>query len=216
MNEKQDVVLLVHGLAAHWLMLKPLENHIRKCGFQTLNWGYASIWSNISQHAVRLAAVIRQLHLDPGVGSIQLVTHSMGGIVARAALLECEIGKIKSMLMLAPPNKGSRVAAVLSHGLRWICKPLPELSDSPQSFVNTLPPPPQLQIGIIAAEYDRVVALESTHLARELPREVEHQTVPTGHNSMLFRRDVAESVTTFLKTGHFQKCAPFRESLLAG
>ena len=33
--------------------------------------------------------------------------------------------------------------------------------------------------------------------------ELEHRVIPSGHNSMLFRRDVASNVANFLRRGRF-------------
>ena len=196
---QQDTVVLVHGLAASRLMMKPIETHLRQCGFDTLNWGYPSIRGDIERHARRLSKTLQQLEQSPAINKICLVTHSMGGIVARTALLQTRLEKVSRLVMLGPPNHGSRVATVLAQGLGWLCKPLSQLSDTDDSFVNQLPPPGGIEIGIIAALFDRVVAIDSTHLSTEL----EHRVIPSGHNSMLFRRDVASDVANFLSRGRF-------------
>ena len=119
--------------------------------------------------------------------------------------------------MLGPPKRGSRVAAVLAQGLGWFCRPLAELSDAENSFVNTLAPPDGVDVGIIAASFDRVLSVESTHL----PTERDHLVVPSGHTSMLFRSDVAEYTAAFLRQGHFGQLqrsvghAPSGSSLLS-
>jgi hypothetical protein len=75
-----------------------------------------------------------------------------------------------------------------------LCKSLHQLSDEADSYVNRLEAPTGVPVAIIAASRDRVVAVESTHLTTEL----EHRIVPSGHTTMLFRRDVAAHVVGFL------------------
>ena len=193
-------VVLVHGLAANTLMLKPIERHLQKDGYRTINWGYPSILRDIQWHAQKLSKLLTDLEQDPNTSELQLVTHSMGGIVTRTALLSTQLPKARRLVMLSPPNHGSRVAAFLSRGLGWCCRPLTQLDHSDSSFVNSLPPPVGIQVGIIAASRDRVVSIESTRLVSA----TDHWVVPSGHNSMLFRRDVALNVSYFLRHGNFQ------------
>lgn len=143
--------------------------------------------------------ILRRLDRRPDVDNVRLVTHSMGGIVARFALLETRPEKVTQLIMLGPPNRGSRVASILSQGLGWLCKPLSQLSDTHDSFVNQLPPTENVEIGIIAALYDRVVAIDSTRLSTQK----DHLVVASGHSSMLFRCDVANRVANFLQGGRF-------------
>lgn len=194
-----ETVVLVHGLGSHPLLMYPLERRLKRSGFETLNWGYPSLWNGIERHALRLAGELARLDAAPEVTRIHLVTHSMGGIVARRALLDARFTKLRSLVMLGPPNGGSRVASVLARGLGWLCQPLHELADGQDSFVNRLPIPEGIAIGVLAAQYDRVVAVEKTRL----PSQRDHRVLPTGHNSMLFRRDVGAYVACFLREGQF-------------
>jgi hypothetical protein len=196
-----DVVVLIHGLAAHRLVLWPLERHLNRTGFQTINWGYQSLWGSIDRHASRLLVLLDQLQRNPGVEHIRLVTHSMGGIVARRVLTEASRAKIRNLVMLGPPNCGSRVATVLARSFGSFCRPLSELSDGEGSYVRRLPVPDDVEVGIIAATFDRVVSVESTHL----PTERDHLVVPSGHTSMLLRSEVAEQTVAFLRHGRFER-----------
>ncbi len=200
---RREVVVLVHGLGAHRLMMKPLARRLTRGGFQTRNWGYPSTRRVIQDHARNLTKVLEQLEGSPTVGRFHLVTHSMGGIVARQAMTNCELSKLGRLVMLGPPNGGSRVAAKLACFVGRLCPPLLQLSDSDDSFVNQLPAPEGVQLGVIAAQFDRVVRLEATHL----PNETDHTVVPAGHGPMIFRRDVAELAANFLKFGRFEIAA---------
>ena len=195
-----DTVVLVHGLAANRIVMKPLEMRLAGHGYRTINWGYPSICGDIQRHARGLLHRLQQLDDDPSVAHVRLVTHSMGGIIARRVLMQTRPEKLRSLVMLCPPNHGSSVAAALARRWGWLCKSLPQLSDAADSFVNCLEVPDAIDVGIIAASHDRVVSIESTHLATEL----DHREVPSGHTTMLFRRDVADYVAAFLRHGRLQ------------
>ena len=94
----------------------------------------------------------------------------------------------------------SSVARVLAPRLGRFCPPLHELSDAPDSYVNRLGEPKDVDVGIVAAAADRVVKLESTFLSRQL----DHIVLPGHHGTLPWRRDAAEQVIHFLRYGRFQ------------
>jgi pimeloyl-ACP methyl ester carboxylesterase len=139
------------------------------------------------------------LNDDPSVDRFHLVTHSMGSILARAALANNEFSSLDRVVMLGPPHRGSRVATHLARMLGWLCRPLAQLSDGQNSFVNNLAEPTGYEIGIIAAERDRVVRVENTRLTNQ----VDHIVVKSGHTSMLFQPEVVDLIESFLRQGRF-------------
>ena len=195
-----DTVVLVHGLAANRIVMRPLATRLAGHGYRTINWSYPSIRRDIERHASSLLSRLQQLDDDPSVAHVRLVTHSMGAIIARRALMQTRPDKLRSLVMLCPPNHGSRVATALARRVGWLCKSLSQLSAAADSFVNCLDAPRGIDVGIIAASHDRVVSIESTHLSTEL----DHCEVPSGHTTMLFRRDVADYVVAFLRQGRLQ------------
>lgn len=196
-----NVVVLVHGLGASTIFMLPLARHLHRHRYETVNWGYPSLWAGIESHAARLQTFLDELESNPQVDRFSLVTHSMGGILARRVLTQHKFEKLRSVVMLGPPNHGSNVAGVLSLGLGWLCQPLKQLSSSSNSFVNQLAVPGGVKLGIIAGSHDRVVSVASTHL----PTEADHCVVPRGHTAMLFDPRVARQVVSFLEQGHFDK-----------
>jgi triacylglycerol lipase len=103
--------------------------------------------------------------------------------------------------MLAPPNTGSHIARSLAPVLGRLCPPLAQLSDEVRSFVATLPPLEEVDIGIIAARSDFMVAEPRTHLQTEK----EHIVLPGMHSSVIWRKETAEQVAQFLTTGTFRR-----------
>ncbi|MDG2384705.1 MAG: hypothetical protein P8N76_23760 [Pirellulaceae bacterium] len=194
-----ESIFLLHGLAAPRLVMSRLTTYLNHRGYLARNWGYASLRSSIQLHATALRRDLIELDRDPRVESIHLVTHSMGSIIARCALLDGTPDKLSRIVMLGPPNHGSHVARALSRPLGWFCPPLRELSDVSDSFVNRLNEPTGLEIGVIAAAEDLVVPRDSTHLQCQR----EHIVLPGHHGVLPWRRDTAECVHRFLETGTF-------------
>ena len=192
-------VTLVHGYLANNLVMAPLSLRLRRRGYAPTNWGYWNPACSLLLHAERFAERLEQLDADPAVDVLHLVTHSMGGVIARAALDRYRPAKLGRVVMLAPPNHGSFVATRAAGTLGRFLKPVIELSTAPDSLVNQLPTPPGLDLGVIAAKYDALVSEASTR------PDAPHAFValPTWHTGLLFREDTADLVAGFLATGEF-------------
>lgn len=194
-----ECVSLVHGFMANTLMLSLLGQRLSRRGYLARPWGYTNMRCSILVHAEAFAEELARLDDDRAVGTIHLVTHSMGGIVARAALELHRPRKLGRFVMLAPPNRGSFVATAAAGICGGLIRPVAELSTSSTSFVNSLGMPAGVEVGVIAAGRDALVAADSTRPA--VPHA--HVTVPCLHSSLLFRRDAADLVAGFLSDGSF-------------
>ncbi|MEQ8785202.1 MAG: alpha/beta fold hydrolase [Pirellulaceae bacterium] len=194
-----EMVVLIHGLAANRFVMRPLEKRLRARGYDTRNWGYRSVWRPIERHAERFRERLEALARREDVERLHLVGHSMGSIITRYLVASDPPPKLGRVVMLAPPNQGSRVARWLNRGLGYLSPPLAQLSDRPESFVNRLAANLDVECGVIAARRDRMVRLESTHL----DGQSDHAVFTAGHTSMLFYAGVAELVDRFLQTGRF-------------
>lgn len=197
-----EAVVLVHGLAAKRIVMGVLRSALARNYGEVVNWGYPSLWSPIQRHGQELAGLLRQLDVA-GYDRIHLVTHSMGGIVARLALAEFQPGRLGRLVMIAPPNRGSHVASRFAPYLGRLCPPLLQLADHEASFVRSLPLPTGPELGIIAAKSDFLVREPSTRLGCER----DHIVVPGLHSSLLWRRETAEQVRHFLEHGQFRRGA---------
>lgn len=88
----------------------------RQTGLEGFSLGYASKSRSmhLKDHAIEVAASIRKI-AGPNRG-VYLVTHSMGGILARVMQGLPQAGGVRwcGCVQLAPPNKGSVLARTLS------------------------------------------------------------------------------------------------------
>lgn len=200
-SNSAESVIVIHGFGGHWVVMHPLARNLRSSGYQVRNWGYASLWGTIDQHAERLRQVIEKLEKDAGVSRFHLVSHSMGSILVRVALGRYNPEKLGRIVMLAPPNKGSHAATTFSPWFGWFSKTLTEIADTPQSFVNSIETliEPQYEIGIVRASNDFVVQRPAT----ELEEAKEYVVAPGFHSSILLKKHSANLVDKFLRTGSF-------------
>lgn len=196
-----DLVLLTHGIASSRYFMWPMARHLRRAGFETRLYGYPSLRGSNRQLGERFALAIRTLAQQHPGRKLHVVAHSMGSIVTRCALLAGVPAGLTRVVMIGPPNRGSHVATRLAPTLGWIAPTLCELCDHEQSFVNTLPRRLDVEVGIITAEYDRMVRPESTLLDDGFV----HLVLPNHHTPILWHRRTAEHVTRFLQEGRFER-----------
>ena len=158
--DQNDVVVLIHGLGGSRLDMWLLGRRLERRGYTVRNWGYRSIGQRIETHANRLATDLIAIGADMPAGKMHLVTHSMGGIIARAMFATHAIDNLGRVVMLAPPHQGSHAARKLVPYLGWLTPSLNQLSDAEDSYVKQLPNSFQLgdiEFGIVEATKDRVI-----------------------------------------------------------
>ncbi len=207
----RDLVVMTHGIASTRFFLTPLALRLRRAGFGVRLYGYPSLWWSNRTFGRRFASLLRRL--GDRCDQLHVVGHSMGGIVARCALEEELPPNLGRVVQIAPPNQGSHMATRIGHyhghalwdavvvpPHRLIAPTLSELRDTPDSFVRQLgPPPPGVEVGVVTASHDRVLHPEQTHL----PGAADEVTIESWHTGVLWKRETADQVARFLRTGAF-------------
>jgi len=199
MEDAKDLIMLVHGFGANRLVMWPFACLLRARGFRVRLWSYGSLFETIEKHAIRfydhlhsVTATERRFHI---------VAHSMGCIVTQAALNLGGFPNLGRVVLLAPPNAGSPIASVASKVIGRIITPTRELSDTEISYVNQLERKATADIGIIAARFDVLVPIRSTHL----PNEKAHIVINATHSSLLLSMKASKLTARFLAHGSFEE-----------
>jgi pimeloyl-ACP methyl ester carboxylesterase len=144
------LVVLLHGLARGHGSMARIERFLRARGYETLSRTYPSRRQTIAALATDVAAWIVEHARERPVCA---VTHSMGGIIVRH-LHDPRI-HWQRIVMLAPPNQGSRLAATLVENpvFRWFYGPAgAELADGSRW------PAPPAPFAVIAGTRGRSLA----------------------------------------------------------
>ncbi len=108
---QSPVVILLHGFNSTPLRNAGVMAPIRNAGFASGAFVYPNDWA-LDDSAALLSQQLKAFaQAHPGV-QIALVTHSMGGLVARACVEDPKLdpGNVARLVMIAPPTHGSLIA----------------------------------------------------------------------------------------------------------
>ena len=199
-------VFLIHGWGVRAVAMARLAAALADEGFTVFNYDYPSSKRNIQGHSDVFLALYRRILSEEKPAEIYFVTHSMGGILLRAALAQMnatECRRIDAIVMLGPPNRGSVLAYFgKNKAARGINASLADMVPSPDSFVQNIPPPPFLPpVGIIAGKYDGKVSLNSTLLPDSQP--CEQIIVPCTHPGLRNPRYTLAPILSFFRSKSF-------------
>jgi len=218
----RKVVILLHGLCSVRFTMSKMAGYLREhSDYTVLNMSYASSKRTLDDQADALHSVLS--HLE-GVEEINLVGHSMGNIVIRRYFARqtdperglAPDGRIRRIVMLGPPNKGSNMATRFDNSVlvRLVAGgAIRDLGDDWEIAEQDLATPP-CEFGIVAGDTtdsgavnplipgpdDLLVGVSETRLAGA------RDFLVVGVSHFFLERDeqVQEATLQFLQQGYFR------------
>jgi hypothetical protein len=201
--------MLIHGQGRSPLSMGILGYRLSRQQYTVHYFGYASFFQTFERITQRFVQIIRD---DIGDEPYAIVSHSLGGIVTRAALPELTNNPPQHLVMLAPPNQPARIAKLMRSNAvyRWITWDCGQkLADD--DFYGNLPVPTvpttiiagtrhfggvwqKAVFGSEARINDGILSINETQLSDEL----EVISVPSRHGFIMNSREVADTVVKVL------------------
>lgn len=224
-KQHAELVVILHGIARTGQSMGAVEKALQAAGYETLNITYPSTRKNLDALAYDLHEQRLKDLWQARSGKIHIVTHSMGGLLARRYVerygQDIPEGRLGRIVMLAPPNGGSEIADLL-HGLapyRGYYGPAGQELTTAASQGRLAGEVKALEaihaeFGVIAGakewpyiaaafiipgKSDGRVSVEKT----KLPGMKDHVTVNATHTFIMDRPDVHRHIIRFLQEGKF-------------
>lgn len=127
LNQKGTTVC-IHGFLQTSRRMMAIGNELKNEGLDIILWDYPTWRKTIEEHAADLVCLLKRIAIEKPGEPINFVTHSMGGLITRAAIAhrDCpEEAKIGKAVLLAPPNKGSCLGRSFKDNtaVRWFFGP---------------------------------------------------------------------------------------------
>ena len=203
-------VVLIHGYLRTANCMSSMAETLEEAGFHTYQFDYPSTRVSIPEAAEYLHQTIESLE---GIEELNIVAHSMGGLVTRAYFAEHHDPRFRRVVMLGTPNHGAELADLIYRNflVRTVAGPGgQQLVTDREGLIPSLPAP-KCEFAIIAGarhnpagwnpfipgDDDGTVTVESTRLIGA----ADFATVRSPHTSLLRNRDAIEQSRRFLSEG---------------
>ncbi len=196
-----SMIVLISGWAGFRTSLIPLEHELgRRLRRQVVRADLGLGFGCIRESAERAAAVIDQLAVSRHCNAIDVVGHSMGGLVATYLLKRLDRGRlIRSVITLGAPHRGSP-AVLLARGLlERVSSSISQMAPDSE-FLQALAAaavPATSRLVSIAAHDDRVVPARYAELPRRA-RQFTRHVAGVSHLGLLFSSDVVDEIEPWL------------------
>ena len=179
-------------------------------GFSTLQFSYPTVRPGIGENARRLSGFIDSVPAE----RVDLVGHSLGGVLALQMLQRFPTGKVGRVVCLGSPLTGSNAARnfgrwewsrkMLGRTIREAVLESPlEISDANHA-VGVIAGNVGLGLGLIVGNLERPHDGMVTVPETRLPGITEHRVLAVNHIGLVFSRQVAAQTSHFLRNGAFR------------
>lgn len=203
-------VVVIHGIIRSSKSFAQLRAKLEEQQVTVVGFDYPSTQVSIEESADYLRQMLESLE---GIDRIDLVVHSMGGLVLRRYLREQRDPRLRRLVMLGVPNLGARMANIVQQNplYRLIYGPAgQQLIEDPEGYIAGLPTP-DLEFAVIAGargtdngwnplipgDDDGTVSVDNTRL----PGAADFMTAPVLHSFLMANEDVIAATCRFLETG---------------
>ena len=191
-QDTQNPIILVHGYMMRGLVMYPIKRRLNKDGYKNVYlFTYSPPWLNIDDFSLQLKDKIEFVKKERGVEKVDLICHSMGGLVALNYINNLDgVKNVNRLIALGTPFGGSKLWSFSIGKCGKEMKPWSE-------FLKKLSVPPAgIKTTVIYTTFDEmVIPYEFSKL--EGANNIRMNYI--GHVGLLFDSKVYENVRESLE-----------------
>ena len=206
-------VLLIHGLRGSDKDMQALQNTFELNHYEVYSFSYPSTEYSIEKLVeMFLVPFIDEIDID----SLQVVTHSMGGILIRYYMQFIPDNRISQIIQIAPPNHGSEVTDFFKNSIIYKKRygKSGQQLDKTMNKKLSLPDSVDFHCAVIAGtksqfpvfswfikgKDDGKISVKRT----QLKGLSDFITLPYAHDVIMQKPETIEQVLFYLENGHFK------------
>ena len=208
--DQDEATVLVHGIWMSGFMMSVMSKRLDTLGFRTVTFSYNFLNNSPAENARDLYRRIGEL----GASRVNLVGHSLGGIVILHLLDQYPKLRVGKIVLIGSPVKGSYVARRVNDNR--VLRPLLGRSIDGGSLLDGAPQfKRDTPLGIITGSGQMGLAAllypagdDSDGVVRNSETMIDNATdrieLPHSHSAMIFSGKCADYVANFLNLGRFR------------
>lgn len=213
-------IVLVHGMGCSSAVFRHHKRLFSEVGYTVIPFEYPSTRVKIEKSAEYLDQLIKSLD---GITEINVLAHSMGGLVMRAWSAKHKDPRMHRLVMMGTPNKGAKLATIFKNvslfrlALGPAGQQMATLAENGAKFADKFPAP-KMEFAIIAGssntekgfnalipgDDDGTVGVEST----KLTGAKDFCQVNCLHTHLINNLQVIRLCHNFLQTGQLDRNTP--------
>jgi triacylglycerol lipase len=190
-------VVLVHGLVDNRSIFTVMRRALRRRGFASVcSWNYSPLQRDVESAAAALGRHIEHICRETGHERVQVVGHSLGGLVARYLVQRLDGDRhVETLITLGTPHGGSRWARVGPTPLIRQLRP-----GSPLLQELALPAPGcRTRVTAVYSDFDQMVVPFSAGRCDHPDLQARNVLVRgIGHMSLPIHRTVVDEIAATL------------------
>ncbi|APZ93120.1 esterase/lipase family protein [Fuerstiella marisgermanici] len=207
-----NAVLLIHGIGRSSKCFSGMAKSLRNDGYVVVPFEYPSTRVSIPTSADYLRSVVQSLE---GIDRIDVVCHSMGGLLLRTYLSQHKAPRFRRAVLLGVPNNGAEMADMLKNNplFKAVLGPAgQQLVTDDEGLIRQLPSP-DFEFGVVAGgrngpkgynpllpgDNDSTVTVASTRLSGA----TDFLLLPVIHSFLMTDARSIAATRHFLKHGTF-------------
>lgn len=212
-DQKYELVILVHGFNNDESDMFPLKRHLEGLGYEAVTINLPLRFSALEECISLFENQFQQIDYEC-FERIHFVGYSMGGLIVRSFLANNTVSKLGRCVLIATPNKGTKLADLCDKLLKPVVQIYQPLKSLKTSSINIGKPmnTPQPDIGVIAGNTSKHfwgVFLDGENDGRVEVESVKYDEMidfiirPYGHKEIHHQPEIGDLVDLFLRTGKF-------------